>query len=231
MAAPTPPQPPPVDGPPPQPPSPTPPATLPWEDPSRPIVEALFETIKLFVMSPTEAFHRMAPSGSLARPVVYLIVLGWIGVIFSQVYSIAFGGIQLPFAEDMYDPAAMGVSLGFNIGAIVLAPIIILFFAGIQLLVIHLMLLIVGGATRDLSATLRVICYAATPQLLSIIPLCGGFAALVWAIVLLVIGLSVVHSTTHAKALIAVLLPIVLCCLACVGVGVLGGVFAALAAQ
>ncbi len=219
--------PPPIDVPPPM----TPHSALPWEDPARPVFDALVETIKLFVTAPTAAYQRMAPAGSLARPLTYLIVVGWVGVIFSQVYNIAFGGITLPFAEEMVDPAAMSLSLGVNITIILIAPILLLIGAGIQLLVIHLMLMLVSGATRDLSATFRVICYAATPQLLNIIPLCGGLAAFVWTIVLLVIGLAVVHSTTHAKALIAVLLPFVLCCLACVGIGLLGGVFAALASQ
>ncbi len=225
MATPT--LPPPIDVPPPM----TPHSALPWEDPAHPVFDALVETIKFFVTAPTAAYQRMAPTGSLARPLTYLIVVGWVGVIFSQVYSIAFGGITLPFAEEMVDPAAMSLSLGVNITIILIAPILLLIGAGIQLLVIHLMLMLVGGATRDLSATFRVICYATTPQLLNIIPLCGGLAAFVWTIVLLVIGLAVVHSTSHAKALIAVLLPFVLCCLACGGIGVLGGVFAALAAQ
>lgn len=230
MASPTPP-PPPSDAPPPMPPATGPAAALPWEDPSRPVFEALIETVKMIVTEPTLAYQRVSVTGSLARPIGYLIIIGWIGVIFSQVYNIALGGIQLPFAEDMYDQTAFGLSLGVNIAIICLAPVLLLIGAAIQFLVIHLMLLIIGGANRDLSATFRVVCYASTPQLLNIIPMCGGLVAFFWTIVLLVIGLSVIHTTTHAKALIAVLLPLVLCCLACGGIIFMTGFAAALAAQ
>lgn len=63
-----------------QPPGQHPPAPLPWEDPRLPFFDALFETVKLFVTRPEEAFRRMAPSGSLGRPILYAVIVGWIGV-------------------------------------------------------------------------------------------------------------------------------------------------------
>jgi hypothetical protein len=45
-----------------------------------------------------------------------------------------------------------------------------------------------------------------------VVPLAGGFIAVVWGIVLYVIGLSRVHHTSTGKAVLAVLLPFVLCC-------------------
>jgi hypothetical protein len=89
--------------------------------------------------------------------------------------------------------------------------------------------MIVGGANNGFEATVRVVCYAQTAQLAGIVPFCGGLIAAIWAIVLYVIGLATAHRTTQGKAVLAVLLPVVLCCAfvaALVFMGVLAGVAA-----
>ena len=66
-------------------------------------------------------------------------------------------------------------------------------------------------------------------ELAGIIPFCGGLISLVWAIILYVFGLSTAHRTTQGKAVLAVLLPVVLCCAfaaALLFMGVLAGVAA-----
>jgi ABC-type molybdate transport system permease subunit len=60
---------------------------------------------------------------------------------------------------------------------------------------------------------MRVVCFTAgSANLFSMIPVCGWLIALVYTIVLECIGLARAHETTTGKALIAVLLPIFLCC-------------------
>jgi hypothetical protein len=52
---------------------------------------------------------------------------------------------------------------------------------------------------------------------------------MVWAIILYVFGLAIAHRTTQGKAVLAVLLPVVLCCAfaaALMFMGVLAGVAA-----
>lgn len=199
---------------------------LPWEEPGRPFVEALFETVKLFVMEPSAAFRRMQRSGDLARPVIYAVILGWIGMFFGQIYSIALSGFQMDMMRDMglespYGGA--GMSTAMSLVFIVIAPIFVLIGLAIQTVVFHLCLMLVGGANGGFDTTLRTCCYASTVQLAAIIPLCGGLVALVWAIVLLIVGLAIAHQTTQGKAAVAIFLPLVLCCVCAVILGVMFG--------
>jgi hypothetical protein len=45
-----------------------------------------------------------------------------------------------------------------------------------------------------------------------IIPLCGGIIAGVWGIVLRCIGLARAHETDTGRAVLAVFLPLIVCC-------------------
>ena len=76
--------------------------------------------------------------------------------------------------------------------------------------ILHVMLLILGGAARDFEATFRVVCFAEAPYIIGLLPFCGQFIAGVWWIVLCIIGLVHAQRTSGGKAAAAVLLPIVL---------------------
>jgi hypothetical protein len=45
-----------------------------------------------------------------------------------------------------------------------------------------------------------------------VIPFCGGLIAGIWKIVLYCIGLARAHETDTGRAVIAVLLPLIICC-------------------
>jgi hypothetical protein len=195
------------------PPPPVPPsaAPLPWEQPGYPFLEALYETAKLVVTAPTEAFRRMSITADLGRPLLYAILLGWVGIIAGQLYSIALRGVTanlLPFQSA--EGLAMGT--GVSIAVMVLAPVFVLLGIFIWAAIVHLFLMMVGGANSGFGATVRVMCYSTTAQLAQIVPLCGGIIGSVWAIVLEIIGLAQAHRTSQGKAALAVLLPLVLCC-------------------
>jgi hypothetical protein len=184
---------------------------LPWEQPGYPFLEALYETAKLFVTAPTEAFRRMSIAADLGRPLLYAILLGWVGIIAGQLYSIALRGVTanlLPFQSA--EGLAMGT--GVSVAVMVLAPVFVLLGVFIWAAIVHLFLMMVGGANSGFGATVRVMSYATTAQLAQIVPLCGGIIGAVWAIVLEIIGLAQAHRTTQGKAALAVLLPLVLCC-------------------
>ncbi len=201
------PPPPPPGGEPPGPPTALP--ALPWEDPSQPLLEALVETIKLFVTAPTEAYRRMAREGGLGRPLFYAVILGWIGIAVGQLYSLAMRGLTLPGMESLSHAA---LPVGYAIGFIVFAPIFIILFLFIWTLIVHLFLMILGAAGGGFEATFRVMAYASTVQLSQIVPMCGGLIGFFWGLVLEIIGLAEVHRTSQGKAAAAVLIPLALCC-------------------
>jgi hypothetical protein len=203
--------PPPPSGPPPTPPTPP----LPWEQPGYPFLEGLFETAKLVLTAPSQAFARMSLIADIGRPLFYAVILGWLGVIANQAYNIALRGAMHSFLSTLpgYNTRLFfGLPTAFNVGFMVIAPIFVLIGVFVWSAIIHLFLMIVGGANKGFGATLRVVCYSTTVQVFQIIPFCGGFVAGIWALVLYVIGIATAHRTTQGKAALAVLLPIVLCC-------------------
>jgi hypothetical protein len=200
---------------------------LPWEQPGYPPLEGLFETAKLFITSPSEAFARVRTTGGLGRPIAWAIIFGWIGVIAGQVYNLAFGGSwmrllpNMPHSEEM---AASGLmNMGFSIAFMVLAPIFILIGLFIWAAIVHLFLLLLGGANSGFDGTVRVLCYASTVQIAQVVPLCGGMVAGIAAIVLEIIGLAIIHRTTQGKAAGAVLIPVAICCVCAVALAVAFG--------
>jgi len=208
---------------------------IPWEDPTQHGFDGLFETVKLLAMSPGEAFRRMPLTGGIGRPLFFAIVIGWVSIAFAVGWNVLLQGMWLPFLESVDDVAGMGAMYGLTIGwglmMVVLAPLFVIIGVFIAAAVLHLMLLILGGADSGFEATVRVVCYTQTAQLAGIIPLCGGIIALVWTIVLYVTGFSTAHRISQGKAVLAVLLPVVLCCAFLVFVVLVAGGSAGIAAS
>jgi len=206
----------------PQPPPPPPaaqPAPLPWEQPGFPAVEGLYETAKLFLLNPSAAFARMSIAGDLWRPLLFAVILGWVGLAVSQVWGIVFRSVIEGFLASLpdYHPDASFVfGTVFSVILIAIAPILTLLLVFIWSVIVHLLLLIFGGATRSFTVTVRVVCYGTTTQLFQVVPLLGGPIAFVWARVLEIIGLARAHGTSAGKSAPAVLVPIALCCVCCV---------------
>ena len=209
---------------PPPPPGGAPPASqeppLPWEQPGYPALEGLYETAKLILTAPSQAFARMSLTGTLSKPLIYAVVFGWVGIIANQIYSIALRGAMMGFLSSLpgYNPRLMfGLPVFMSVGLMIVAPVFVLIGVFIWSAILHLFLMLVGGANTGFSSTVRVVCYTGTVQVLQIVPFCGGMIAGIWALVLYIIGIAIAQRTTQGKAALAVLLPIVLCCV-CVAI-------------
>lgn len=205
---------------------------IPWEEPGRPFFNGLFETVKLLASSPTEAYRRMPLTGGIGRPLFYAIAVGWVSIAVAVFWNVLLQGLWMPFVESAEDLAGMGAMYGLTVGwgllMVVLAPLFVVIGVFIAASILHLMLMIVGGASSGFEATVRVVCYTQTAQLAGIIPFCGGIITLVWTVILYVTGFSTAHRTTQGKAIVAVLLPVVLCCVLGVVLALVAGGLAAL---
>ena len=146
-----------------------------------------------------------------ARRCSIAIVVGWIGIAIAVVWNTLFQGMWIPFMGGGEEAAiAAGFTAAWAVGLIILAPIFVIIGVFIGAAVLHLMLMIVGGANNGFEASRCV--WSATPRppsSPSIIPICGGLVSLVWAIILYVFGLAAAHRTTQGKAALAVALPVV----------------------
>lgn len=216
------------------PPNPEATRVIPWEDPNYSFFDGLFESVKLLALNPSEAFRRIPVTGGIGRPLFYAIAVGWVSIAVAVFWNVLFQSMWMPFMESLDDVAGMGAMFGLTVGwalvMIVIAPLFVVIGVFIAAAILHLMLMIVGGASSGFEATVRVVCYTYTAQLAGIIPFCGGIIATIWTVVLYVMGFSIAHRTTQGKALIAVLLPIIICCVMGVVLLMIVGGIAGLAA-
>jgi len=190
---------------------------LPWEQSGFPFFAAIIETTKLFLTRPREAFERSSPTIGIGRPLLYGCILAFIGNLFTATYELLFSTAaqNLPTHGAMHDWMAAGMSIppfARFLGTILVSPFVIPLVILIGSGLTHLFLLLLGGGPAGYAGTLKAGCYAGAPLFLSVVPICGSIVALFWGIGITVIGLSVVHRISIAKAIVALLLPFLVCC-------------------
>lgn len=203
-------------------------AGTPWERRAQiGFASALIETTTQVLSKPAAFFRAMSPSGGLGGPLLYGVIVGYIGLLAAAIYDAIFrsllGGSTFgPFAgneelERLMPQVSGWVGLAVQV---VLGPVMIAISLFLFAAITHVMLMLLGGANRDFEATFRVAAYTEATQVFGLIPMCGGLVAVVYAVVVSIIGLSEVHGISRGKAAAAVLLPLALCC--CCVAGLVG---------
>src|SRR5438270_11592171 len=194
---------------------------LPWDERhSKGLFSAFIETLQMVLTRPSEAFTAMRREGGLGEPLLYTIIGGSFGLVFYFIYQLAFQSLGM-FANRT-NPLAhlVGASIG-GVILIIFVPVLVVIGAFINAAILHVCLMIVGGAKQSFETTFRVICFASGSVFpLMVVPLCGGVIAGVWDIVLRCIGLARAHEIETGRAVLAVLLPVVLCCGCAIGVAI-----------
>jgi hypothetical protein len=205
------------------PPPPAPSAALPWEERhQRGFLQALFDTMGLFVSRPAEAWARTRETGDITSPLLFGVLVAWFALALQRILMAA---VAMPLL-----PGLMGRRMGMGMmgglaGAglvvqIILLPVAIVCGLFIGSAILHFFCLIVGalsGSQSGFEGTFRVMGYSQISSLAAIVPIIGGPVAAVWWVVLTVMGIQRLHRTTQGKAIAAVLVPLAICC----GVGVI----------
>jgi hypothetical protein len=198
-------------------------ASLPsWEQRSEQgFFTAFGNTAKEVLLEPGPTFARMKESGGFMTPFLYMLISTGLGVFLS--FAVQFGlQIVMGSIAASQNPeisralADSGATMGFIFGFLLALPIFLFLGSFIGSAIWHVSLMLLGGATKPYEATYRVYCYVTgSSTLVSMVPCCGGLAAIVWKIVSGAIGLSKVHGISTGKAVAAILLPMIVCCGAC----------------
>lgn len=178
-------------------------------------LKALLETVRDVLIEPTATFSRMKQRGGFGAPLVFLLILSMVGTVVQEAYNIAFqrfGGALLKGDEANALMARMGGPLD-SLQAIVIMPIVIVIGAFLGAGIVHLCLMLVGGANRPYEATFRVLAYASgAVSVFSLVPVCGALLVAVWGLVVEIIGLSEVQQIGKGRATFAIFLPLIVCC-------------------
>jgi hypothetical protein len=186
---------------------------LPWEHrKERGFFNAFVETLVMVLTKPGEAFAVMKREGGLGEPLIYALIGGCLGGIVSLLFSLGLHSVG--FFADRHDTFAAMTGMGVGSAAfIILVPLFIVIGLFIGSAIVHLCLMIVGGANHSFETTFRVLAFSqGSTGPLQMIPICGGLIAFVWALVCNCIGLARAHDTDTGRAVLAVLLPVIVCC-------------------
>jgi hypothetical protein len=204
--------------------SPVPVPGLPWEEPNAGL-SSIFPTALRIITSPVAAYSQMSLTVDLVRPIAYFVLFALLGACIGQIWNFllfdSFVEIARTLAGSQFEqlapflqkPGPIQIVVG-----LVVTPLVALIVLFIWSAVVHLMLTLFGGASSGFAATLRVMCYAQTTQLAVVLPGVGGVIGFVWRLILDIVGLAQAHKTDGWKAALAVVLPLVLCCV-CIAIG------------
>ena len=193
---------------------------LPWENrQTRGFFPAFFDTLVMVLTKPTEAFVAMRREGGLADPLIYGLIGGCFGCLVYTLFMLVMPSVGM--MGDHGNSLGGIIGGGFGIISIILIPVglTIGFFIGAA--IVHVCLMIVGGANQSFETTFRVLCFTiGSTYPLFLVPICGAFISGIWGLVVEIIGLARAHETDIGRAVLAVFLPVIVCC----GFGILGGI-------
>src|SRR6266536_3706067 len=188
---------------------------LPWDErQTKGLLNAFIETLQMVLRKPVAAFTAMQRQGGLGEPLLYAIIGGTFGGVFAINYNFALRSVG-SFGDRHGAMEHLFGGIGW-IFLLVLTPLFVAIGMFVVSAILHVCLMIVKGAKQSFETTFRVVCFAegsASPLL--VIPFCGGVITGIWKIVLYCIGLARAHETDTGRAVIAVLLPLIVCCGGC----------------
>jgi hypothetical protein len=210
-----------------------------WEERERiGLFGALVETTRQVLTAPGVFFRAMPVTGGLGSPLVYAVVIGWLGLAAAAFYQAIFRAVVGSSWGALGDRPELAAIVSWVEGwagfvaQVVFGGVFVVIGVFLAAGIIHLLLLLLGGARRGFEATFRVVCFAQATSILFLVPFCGQLVGGVWCLVLYVLGLAQAHQIGHGKAAAAVVLPLVLLCCCCAGLVLLfAGAIASLAGQ
>jgi len=198
-------------------------SSLPWQERRRHSsgFAAFVKTIPAVLLKPSDAFSHIQVDRSLGGSMLYVVILGTVGGVFSALWqllvqtSMPMPAMPMPMGPNERQLIAtyMLMMRRFMVVGIIMTPFTVLIVSLIKALIFHACLWLVGGARQSFEATYAVVAYASgSTALFSMVPGCGRIVGTIWDLVISIIGLARVHECSTGRAVLAVLLPVILCC-------------------
>ncbi len=199
------------------------------------IVRATWQTLIGVGIHPVQFFTEMDPKGRVGSALGFLALVtvpaGVIAGILNHMTNLALSGLMEGMIQDVYGPPGTPMgdlmaglyqpSLVGTIIGVVMFPIQIIFCAMITGLLVHLGLVILGGASKGVEATIKVSIYSYGLMFWVVVPMIGGLS-LLWSVIVIGIGVTWVHRTDGWKSGLAVAYAPCLCCTAIVTLSAIG---------
>ena len=169
------------------------------------LVRSLLVTLQGSMLGPSRFFRTMRRGNGFFDPLVYAMIFGSLSIVISVVWELALATARTPFfdAGSPEELLRMGpVLYGLTI---ILSPIAATILVLVTSVILHVVLVVLGGANHGFRTSFRVVCYSQGTGMLNLVPYLGAFTGSVWNLVLLAIGLREAHQAPAWKAVLAVL--------------------------
>jgi hypothetical protein len=189
------------------------------------IAAAVWQTVQEVLTRPAETFSTMKREGGLLAPLSYALLVGTVGYAVNAIYQVAMRSVmntqqQMPpgLPPELVHYMELVQKPSFYLILAILSPFLIVFITFFQSAITHLCLMLCGGANRGFETTFRVVAYTiGSTASLELIPICGSMVAGIWRLICYCIGLAKAHETDTWRAVVAVLMPFIVCCVGSVG--------------
>ena len=185
-----------------------------WEDrETKGFFTGLVRTMNDVLLHPADFFKKMPVTGGLTDPLLYALIIGMVGLMFSYFWQILSRDTMQNMMPGLQAGSGQSLLQGTGLALLAfLSPFLIIAGLFLSAGLLHVCLLMLKGAKHGFEATFRTVAYGYSANILMVIPFCGGFLAALWALTLYIIGLREAHETTGGKAAMAVFLPAIACC-------------------
>jgi len=186
-----------------------------WESANPPpFFTALVETIKQVLMKPVETFQSMPCEGGFGKPLKFYVLVSWVSSAVGLLYQAAATLVNpaVLAGEEFKDFPRYGLVLIF-IGLIVFMPALLFLRSFLAAGILHLALMLVGGAKKPFETTFRVLCYSSgSTSTFQLVPICGPWFFAAASLVYSIVGLKEAHRTELWRPILAVFLIFFVCC-------------------
>jgi hypothetical protein len=183
-----------------------------WERAEAPFFTRILETLQEVLLSPKTTFARMPVTGGFQKPLTYYVLMTWICATISCVYSLVFSMLQVDTAAGHHHDEVL-IQASTTLGFLIFGPFFMALSSFVTSGVWHLCLILTGAKSKPFEATYRVVNYASgSASVLLLLPCCGFVIEIFWKLYVVIVGLRETHGTTTGRVVLAVLLPMIVCC-------------------
>ena len=197
------------------------PHIIPWENlEGMGIARALVSTLRKCLLDPQVFFHELSFSRNTLKALLYALILGSIGSVFSFIWTYLLIGPLLDFLPWMDD---YPVNSAISAAALIFTPFFVTAKVSFAALYFHGLLYLTRSNKQKAAATFRIVCYSQSAAIFDLIPVFGSVISPLWSLYLLAVGFNKVHDISIFKAFIIILLPLIFLLGAIIVLGLLFG--------
>lgn len=192
-------------------------SSLPWDDrETLGVWRAWWRTSVRMISAPYQTLRSAQPDAPLGSSIFFAMLSAIVGLTPTMLFAAPYSWfVNRAGAGDDLASAQLGRAIGSVLGVLLAVAFMLAYHLGALFIfsaLEHLALAAVGGQPKSFSVTVRAHALAMGCYLIGLFPLCSFYVYPVWAMVLRVFGMNVLHRTTPGRATAAVLLPVGLLC-------------------